>query len=287
MNLQNKYKDVSLDVAFDILENNISNIEFMPYYIKDNENIMLYVVNKDGLLIIHGSTRIQNTKSIIITAIKSNKKVLDYGYININNFKYDNDILHSAILQKPILIANFPDNKFLVFQAISIDYTVFDFISNNLKKDKEIVLYSIKKGLSLEFIDNKLKYDIDVLKIALLNDINNHIFLPNDLVIDNEKDMLDIINIDSMLLKYGSNNIKKNYSIIIPALIKNKNVINLVNKNDPLINLIYEIEYNYEKSFLQLRDIIKYIKYISKTNNFNKLLKLLLKKYKNICIKNK
>ena len=80
-------EEMSCEVALDVLENNISSIEIMPYNIRDNENIMLYVVNKDGLLIIHGSPRIQNTKSIIIAAIISNKKVLDYGYININNFK--------------------------------------------------------------------------------------------------------------------------------------------------------------------------------------------------------
>jgi len=287
-------EEMSCEVALDVLKNNISSIEIMPYNIRDNENIMLYVVNKDGLLIIHGSPRIQNTKSIIIAAILSNKKVLDYGYININNFKNDNDILYAAILQEPILIANFPDNKFLALKAISEDYTVFDFISNNLKKDKDIVLYSIMNGLSLNFIENDLKYDKDILNAALLKDVNNHKFLPNDLKInilkkgqltDNEEFMLDIVNIDGMLLKYGSNNIKTKYSIIVPALINNKDVINLVNKNDTLINLIYQIEYNYEKSYLKLRDIIKYIDYVSKTKNYNRLLNLLLKKYKHICLK--
>jgi hypothetical protein len=286
--------DMSLEVALDILENNISSIETMPYNIRDNENIMLYVVNKDGLLIIHGSSRIQNTKSIIIAAIISNKKVLDYGYININKFKNDNDILHTAILQEPILIANFPDNKCLALKAIGVDYTVFYFISNNLKKDKDIVLDSIKNGLSLNFVDNRLKYDDDILNAALLRDVNNHKFLPNDLKIkilkkgcltNNEEFMLDIVNIDGMLIKYGSNAIKTKYSIIVPALINNKDVIDLVNKNDTLINLIYQIEYNYQKSYLKLRDIIKYIEYVSKTKNYSRLLNLLLTKYKHICLK--
>jgi len=287
---------MSINVAFDILKTNISSIEFMPFNIRDNENIMLYIVNKDGLLIIHGSLRIQNTKSIIIAAILSNKKVLDYGYININNFKNDNDIIQAAIIQEPILIANFPDNKYLALKAISVDYSVFEFISKDLKKDKDVIIHSINNGLTLEFIHNDLKYDKDILDIALLKNINNHKYLPNDLkikilklghscLIDNEEFMLDIVNIDGMLLKYGSNKIKNNYSIIIAALINNKNVINLLNKNDILINLIYEIEYNYEKSCLKLRDIIKYIDYVSKTKNYNKLLKLLLTKYKNICIK--
>jgi hypothetical protein len=61
----NMNEDMSCEVALDILENNISSIKTMPYNVRDNENIMLYVVNKDGLLIIHGSSRIQNTKSII------------------------------------------------------------------------------------------------------------------------------------------------------------------------------------------------------------------------------
>jgi hypothetical protein len=287
-------EEMSFKVALDILKINVSSIEFMPYNIRDNENIMLYVVNKDGLLIIHGSLQIQNTKSIIIAAILSNKKVLDYGYININNFKDDNDILRAAILQEPILIANFPDNKSLALEAISIDYTVYYFISNNLKKDKDILLHSIINGLTLEFIDNDLKYDKDILDLALLKNINNHKYLPNDLKIDllkkgwlsdNEEFMLDIVNIDGMLINYGSKQIKKNYSIIVAALINNKNVINLLDKNDHLINLIYEIEYNYEKSYLKLRDIIKYIDYVSKTKNYNRLLKLLLTKYKYICIK--
>jgi hypothetical protein len=289
-------EEMSFKVALDILKINVSSIEFMPYNIRDNENIMLYVVNKNGLLIIHGSLQIQNTKSIIIAAILSNKKVLDYGYININNFKDDYDILYAAILQEPILIANFPDNKYLALEAISIDYTVYYFISNNLKKDKDIALHSIINGLTLEFIDNDLKYDKDILDLALLKNINNHKYLPNDLkidmlkegyecLIDNEEFMLDIVNIDGMLIKYGSKKIKTNYSIIVAALINNKNVINLLDKNDHLINLIYEIEYNYEKSYLKLRDIIKYIDYVSKTNNYNKLLKLLLTRYRHICIK--
>jgi hypothetical protein len=118
--------------------------------------------------------------------------------------------------------------------------------------------------------------------------------LPNDLKIDllkkgelsdNEEFMLDIVNIDGMLLKYGSNDIKQKYSIIVPALINNKDVFELVNKKDTLVNLIYQIEYNYEKSYLKLRDIIKYIKYVSKTKNYNRLLNLLLTKYKHICLK--
>jgi hypothetical protein len=287
---------MSINVAFDILKTNISSIEFMPFNIRDNENIMLYIVNKDGLLIIHGSLRIQNTKSIIIAAILSNKKVLDYGYININNFKNDNDIIQAAILQEPILIANFPDNKDLALKAISVDYSVFEFISKDLKKDKDVIIHSINNGLTLEYIDNDLKYDKDILDIALFKNINNHKYLPNFLkikilkqgyncLIENEEFMLDIVSIDGMLIKYGSNKIKNNYSIIIAALINNKNVINLLDKNDTLINLIYQIEYNYEKSYLKLRDIIKYIDYVSKTKNYNKLLKLLLTKYKNICIK--
>ena len=174
---------MSINVAFDILKTNISSIEFMPFNIRDNENIMLYIVNKDGLLIIHGSLRIQNTKSIIIAAILSNKKVLDYGYININNFKNNNDIIYAAILQEPILIANFPDNKDLALKAISIDYTVFEFISKDLKKDKDVIIHSINNGLTLEFIDNNLKYDEDILDISLLKNINNHKYLPNDLKI--------------------------------------------------------------------------------------------------------
>ena len=291
-----KDEDMSIDIAFDILKTNISSIEFMPFNIRDNENIMLYIVKKNGLLIIHGSLRIQNTKCIIIAAILSNKKVLNYGYININNLKNDNDIITTAILQEPILIANFPNNKDLALKAISIDYSVFEFISKDLKKDKDVIIYSINNGLTLEYIDNDYKYDKDILDIALLKNINNHKYLPNDLkikilkqdhgcLIDNEEFMLDIVNIDGMLIKYGSNNIKKNYNIITNALINNKNVINLLNKNDTLIDLIYQIEYNYEKSYLKLRDIIKYIEYVSKTKNYNKLLKLLLTKYKNICTK--
>jgi hypothetical protein len=221
---------MSINVAFDILKTNISNIEFMPFNIRDNENIMLYIVNKDGLLIIHGSLRIQNTKSIIIAAILSNKKVLDYGYININNFKNDNDIIQAAILQEPILIANFLDNKDLALKAISVDYSVFEFISKDLKKDKDVIIHSINNGLTLEYIDNDLKYDKDILDIALLKNINNHKYLPNFLkikilkqghscLIDNKEFMLDIVNIDGMLIKYGSNKIKNNYSIIIAALI--------------------------------------------------------------------
>lgn len=291
-----KDENMSIDIAFDILKTNISSIEFMPFNIRDNENIMLYIVKKNGLLIIHGSLRIQNTKCIIIAAILSNKKVLNYGYININNLKNDNDIITTAILQEPILIANFPNNKDLALKAISIDYSVFEFISKDLKKDKDVIIYSINNGLTLEYIDNDYKYDKDILDIALLKNINNHKYLPNDLkikilkqdhgcLIDNEEFMLDIVNIDGMLIKYGSNNIKKNYNIITNALINNKNVINLLNKNDTLIDLIYQIEYNYEKSYLKLRDIIKYIEYVSKTKNYNKLLKLLLTKYKNICTK--
>jgi hypothetical protein len=243
---------ISFNIILDILNNNIYSISYMPFDIRNNEEIMLEIVKIDGLLIIYGSEKIQNNKTIIIEAILSNKKVLDNSYININNFKDDKDILLTAISQKPILIANFPNDKELVLKAISIDYNIFDYISNNLQKDIDVVLLAVKNGLSLEYIDDNLKYNEYILNYALLNNINNYKYLPNHL--------------------------KNNYSIIIPALINNKEIINLINKNDPLINLIYEIEYNYDNAYLNLKDIINNIEYVSKTKNYKKLLKLLIKK---------
>lgn len=169
------------------------------YHIRDNKEIAMIAVKKDGLVLKSVSMRLKADKELVLEAVKNNPESIKFARyalrcdsevvlvaVQLNGLtlrhacgdsKNNREIVIAAVHQncKSLQYANdaFKNDKNIVLKAVSKDAMVLEYASINLKNDKYIVMIAVKKnGMALQFASVELKLDTDVVIEAINN--NSH-----------------------------------------------------------------------------------------------------------------
>lgn len=161
-----------------ITETNFDFEEYLTHFLDDRE-IILAAVKKRGLLLGHASKKLQNDYDIVYASVENNWESLKFA---------------SPELQENVDIAK--------IYIKSNNYSNLTHISSKLKKDKEFILPFIKiNGKLLKYVGDNLKEDYDIVKNAMISDLNSLRYASPKLKRDCEF-MLELISINEKALKY-------------------------------------------------------------------------------------
>jgi hypothetical protein len=175
--------------------------------------------------------KIRDDEQIIYLATKNNIKALSYATFRIKN---DRKLIMNLLVEQ-INCYEFTDNRIkkdidIAKLALEIDKNNIKFVPDNLLEDKNFILYaySLKCQGIYERIQSDLSCDYQIIKHAIINDDNVDMILLQNLDIRGDEDLIKLaIEYSSSpnILRYSSQNIKKNKIICSLAVIKNIEVI--------------------------------------------------------------
>jgi len=173
-------------INFIYLQNNklhFSNYKILNDELKNNNEYQLICIN---------------------VSIEINIDFLNYIYTYCNLGTYYSIKLNNKIFKA----LEYYENKYFAYYLLNINLEIFKYLSNELQKNKEIILLLIKE------------------KYYLLDDVYKKCFSSNKLKND-EEFILNVIKQDGKVLKYLAENYKNNKQLVLEAI-----------KQDP-----YSIEY--------------------------------------------
>ena len=197
---KNYYYDMLLkfikDPDLDFLYN-----DKLPFYIIDDYNIVLDLVNYNSTAIYWASDRLKGNKEIVLTAI-------------CNDVSDDHSILE-------IVSDELRGDKEVVLAAIQQHYFALEFASNELRGDKEVVLIAVhKNGLALEFALNSLRGDKEVVLDAVKQ--NGLAFKYASEILKNDVEIvLAAVKQNGLIYNDIPNQLKNNNKVIFAAVKQN------------------------------------------------------------------
>jgi hypothetical protein len=195
--------------------------------------------------------KFKNYKNIFLAENK------DFFYYLLKN-DFNGDSLR-CISQKLL------DNKEIMLDAVTINSKVFQYASEHLKKDRDVVLralktlpYNIKyvdksllndkeivllglknNGMFLQYVDEKLKNDKDVVREAF-RERTNSLQYASDALKNDKEYMLELAKINHYAYDYIGDSLKKNKELAMIGLVWNKDRLkdmNMIFRDDPKIIL--------------------------------------------------
>jgi hypothetical protein len=188
------------------------NLEELIEYINENDtindyNIYYYIMYK----MIYGD--LEELHQELSDNIQLKNLLLNKIKFDITTMKFTLGLTE----QERILFERI-NNKNFILKAIQIDYIIFYFISDELKKDKNFILKAIKINFGIfQFVDDELKNDKNFILDSIR--INFHIFFYVNNELKNDKDfILKAIQIDSKIFKYINDELKDDKKLILDGL---------------------------------------------------------------------
>jgi len=177
-----------IDIANVLIERSGTYLEYLSDRFKDDKEIVTKAVNSDGRSIRYASQSLQQNKDIIEVAIQNNSAALDYLSLSLFDkfdrneiikfvksdsniyvklpYKYKEDLQIARLVlsssSKLYLYRDMPeeirDNKELAISVVSENFSMYQYISDRLKNDKEIfdIVFAKNCELAIEHASNQL-----------------------------------------------------------------------------------------------------------------------------------
>lgn len=168
------YSKLTREEILNGIKNNTINMENLSKELRDDKAIALEAVKNDINAIKYISSRLQSDKEIVISTVKARVVFLKESarkqkenYIHLTEAQVLNGIKEDVIDFKD-LPEKFRDNKKILLEAINEQSWAFEYASQRLKKDKEVVIRILENGediKSFEFASDELQNDKDLLEL--------------------------------------------------------------------------------------------------------------------------
>ncbi len=133
------------------------------YKLPDDENEVLDIVAKSGWQLKYALNHFKDDKSVVLAAVKNDGMALAHASERLQN---DEDIVMAAIGEsgQAIKYANerfWADRQAMLVVIQTFGYGLFEYGSEELKKDKELVLLALKNNpRTLQYVDDKLRDEV-------------------------------------------------------------------------------------------------------------------------------
>ena len=187
--------------------------------VNDSELLLLDLSDKDFLKSILDTFNIGEVKDSFTEKLQKDTDLFMYATkINTVYFKYCPNELRG---NKEFVIDTFNYAMHQGFQPLFLEY-----ISDNLKHDKELALYLVKNyGEALFYFDDNIKNDKEVLIEAVTNEASV-LDYSSDKIKNDVDFMIELFKLNSMVLNYLSDEVKNNPKF---NEVYNANIVDLLN----------------------------------------------------------
>lgn len=143
-----------INSCLEMIESNVYTLMYFSKEQKNNKEIILAAVKKDGENLYYASDALKNDREVVLEAVTKTGAALRHAS---EEFRDDKDVVLKAIEERGL-------------------YSVFRYASDNLKADKDTVLKAIDVYVfDLKYASLELQDDYDLLKLLKQKDVLNHV----------------------------------------------------------------------------------------------------------------
>ena len=223
-----KFKDDYGIVETAVLKSGL-NLEYASHRLKNNGEIVIEAVYIDGEALQYASKRLQNKKIIVKDAVLENGIAFQYASPKLRydeNFIFELFTTNDRFLNKIQLAHGFQfvneclkRNKDFIMKIMEVNYYIYPYISEDLKKDKDI--YTGKECQLFEYFPTDLKNDRDIVSIAISQNGMALQFASTDL--QNDRDIVSFaISQNGMALQFASTDLQNDRDMVLIAISQNR-----------------------------------------------------------------
>jgi hypothetical protein len=224
--------------------------------------------NDNSLILKYASPKLRNKRNIVMIAIKRNWKELEYASFRLRNnvdFMLDALTINGSNLQ---YATNYlKKNGLIVLTAIKNNTYAIRHASYDVKDNKSFAMLIIINFPEIfQFLSDNLKNDKDIIREVLTKYVNNKqynyytIFRHISYELKNDKDfMLELIKLDIHIIVYASYKIKNDPDIILNIITNNDNIYNFKLNHHIEYPYIRYILHNVSNNLLHNKNFIKSI----------------------------
>ena len=186
---------------------------------KDDEELVLLAIKKNGRILKYASERLQNNEKLVNIAVGTNGAALAYAS---ERLKDDDDIVSMAIDSYGTYLQyaskRLQDDDDIVMDALRSNGANLQYASERLRDDKWYVNLAIKNNSSaLEYASKRLQNDKALVLLSVRTYSSNLAYASNKLQ-DDKEIVLEAVKQDGKALRYASKRLKNDKEIVSVAL---------------------------------------------------------------------
>lgn len=210
------------DVAIAACSNNINNVKYIGENLKNDKNFIINLIKKSqyGNLLYDINSNLLDDKEVVLIALENK---LDTDLIS-DRLKEDKEIAIKAVRFYSNALVNFKlyqDCEEVISLALEKKYFSLDYnnVSARLRKNKDLMLKAIDSNpYNLEFLDNELKSDLDIVKKALDKKLFT-IEHANADVKNNKNFIMPYLEKSNIIFKFLSEELKNDIEVVYKAFV--------------------------------------------------------------------
>ena len=216
------------EIIYDFFSNVSSNlniqIDLLKELVKNDRNIILPAVKRNGLALQYASETLKSDREIVLTAVEQNGNALQYAD---NELRADREIVLAAVRQNGNALqysANvIRHNLFVTLTAINNigRYSCLADINEEFASDRLFMFETIRNnGLALRFADFELQSDREIVLVAVRQNGEALRYACDDLRNDREI-VLAAIKQNGEALQYACDDFRNDREIVLAAIKQN------------------------------------------------------------------
>jgi len=181
-------------------------LEYASEELRNNKEVVLEAVRQNGLALEYASEELRNDKEVVLEAVRKNGLALKYASEELRN---DKELVKEGLkIIDELIMSNQSPKEFL------------EILGPNLKKDKSLIIEIIKKdGAILEHVSEELRNDLDIVNLAIKDNIRYFEFAGDKL--KNDKNLvLRLLDDSDEVFRYLSDSSRGDVDIVRKALEK-------------------------------------------------------------------
>ncbi|MGL6120633.1 MAG: DUF4116 domain-containing protein, partial [Fusobacteriaceae bacterium] len=190
---------------------------------RNNKDIVLTAVKKNGLDLQDASKELQNDKEIVLAAVTNSGDALQYASKELQN---DKEIVLAAVTNYGwglhYASEEFKNDKDIVLAAVTKNGYALQDASEKLKNDKEFVLAAVtKNGYALQYASNEFRKDKDIVLAAVTNYGDALHYASEEFKNDKDIVLAAVTNYGDALRLFASEELQNDKEFVLTAVTKN------------------------------------------------------------------
>lgn len=208
-------------------------LEYAKENIKNDPEIMLLAIKKDGKYFKYASEELKNNKEFVMKALELSEGI--YKHIN-DEFKKDTSVLLKAV-EKDKSALYYADDSLKMDRDLAFEILKKGgIISRYHGDDREVMLEAVKvDGWNLRMASDRLKNDEEVVKLALKQKPSSLEYAGEQFK-ENVDLAAEVVKREPMLLSRGLTRMRNNFKVAFNAVISDGDIFACISpklRNDP------------------------------------------------------
>ncbi|KAG2382410.1 hypothetical protein C9374_005612 [Naegleria lovaniensis] len=208
------------EIMLEIVQRNGWFLEYASLALKHNKRVVLAAVKQRGCTLIHASHTLRDDREVVLNAIQQDGYALSFASPSILN--HDLDIILMAVQQYGSALKFVPEKfrrmKQVVFHAVQSEGTALAHAYIDLQNDYDIVLAAVKQnGFALRWASTNMKNNYEIVSAAVQTNSEALNYASRTLQ-DNFEIVEKAVSAFGTSLEFASSSLRSNLSLCLTAV---------------------------------------------------------------------